>query len=114
MHELSVAQSILDIIKVHADRKGIEKVSRIGLKIGEFSCIEPSSLTFCFDVIKKDTLVAVDAVLDMEKEPAKGFCNDCEKEFYIKVLIVKCPLCEGKSVQVSGGDEMKVAYMEAE
>ncbi|MBI5287100.1 MAG: hydrogenase maturation nickel metallochaperone HypA [Deltaproteobacteria bacterium] len=66
MHEISLAQGILDIVKKEAERNGLKRVSRIGIRIGDSSHMEPSSFSFCFDMIKKGTL-AEDAVLDIEK-----------------------------------------------
>ncbi len=66
MHEISIAQGILDTVKEEAKKQGVKKVTKIGLEMGRFSTIEPSSLSFCFDMVKKDSL-AEDAVLDIKK-----------------------------------------------
>lgn len=69
MHEVSLVQGILDIVKEQTERSGLKKVKKIGIKIGGGSHLEPSSLSFCFDMVKKGTL-ADDAILDIEKESA--------------------------------------------
>ncbi|MBI5682395.1 MAG: hydrogenase maturation nickel metallochaperone HypA [Deltaproteobacteria bacterium] len=66
MHTVSIARSIVETVKVYAEREGIKKVTKIGLAIGGYSCIEPSSISFCFDIVKKDTIVK-DAVLDIKR-----------------------------------------------
>ncbi len=113
MHELSIAQSILDIVTRHAEREGVERVTRVGIRIGGLSCIEPSSLTFCFDIIKKGS-PASSALLDIEKESVRGFCNDCGRAFDVRDLVAGCPLCRGRDFRVTGDDDMKVMYLEVE
>ncbi len=88
MHEVSLVQGVLDIVKEQAESNGLKKVKKIGIKIGGSSHIEPSSLSFCFDIVKKGTM-ADDAVLDIEKEPVRGLCEEC-------------------------GDDLKVVYLEGE
>jgi hydrogenase nickel incorporation protein HypA/HybF len=55
MHEVSIAQSILNIIKETAEKSGAKKIIGVKLKIGEFSCINFSSLQFAFSLISQGT-----------------------------------------------------------
>ena len=113
MHELAIARSIVRIVEDHARREGIERVKKVCIRIGGFSCIEPSSLTFCFDIVKKGT-VADRAFLEIDKEPVRGVCSECGGEFEVEDLVFACPLCDGKGFSVSGDDDMKVLYMEVD
>lgn len=113
MHELAIARSIIHIVEDHARREGVERVKKVCVRIGGFSCVEPSSLTFCFDIIKKDT-VASNAFLEIDKEPVKGMCSDCGGEFEVEGFIFTCPLCNGRGIRISGDDEMRVLYMEVD
>jgi hydrogenase nickel incorporation protein HypA/HybF len=56
MHEVSVAQSILNIIKDTAEKNGVKKIIEVKLKIGELSCINFSSLQFAFSLISQGSL----------------------------------------------------------
>lgn len=111
MHELSIAQSIIDIVNRYAAQRCVEKVVRVGVRIGGFSCIEESSLIFCFDAVKKGS-VASEAILEIEKEPARGECMGCGEVFELKGLILKCPVCGGRDVKVDAGEYIEVVYME--
>ena len=51
MHELSIAEELLEIITARASQEGIRKVEKINLRIGEFSGIMPDSLEFAFEML---------------------------------------------------------------
>lgn len=56
MHELSIAEELLQIITKKASQVGIGKIEQINLKIGEFSGILPDALIFAFEMLSKDTM----------------------------------------------------------
>jgi hydrogenase nickel incorporation protein HypA/HybF len=62
MHEVSVAQSILDIIIEVAQNHKAKKIRSVSLKIGKLTCINIESLRFAFKCISENTL-AEDAEL---------------------------------------------------
>jgi hydrogenase nickel incorporation protein HypA/HybF len=57
MHELSIAEELLQIITKKAALVGIGKIERINLKIGEFSGVLPDALVFAFEMLSKDTIM---------------------------------------------------------
>ena len=57
MHELYLAQSILNIVQEYAAKHQFNKVNSISLSFGRLSCIESKSLQFAFEVQAKDTLL---------------------------------------------------------
>ncbi len=112
MHEFAIARSILKIAENHLSKQRFNKIKKISVKIGCFSCIESSSLVFNFDVIKKGT-AACDAVLAIEKESGKGRCEGCGSEFKVENLpVVRCPFCNGAGIELFGGDDVTVVSME--
>jgi hydrogenase nickel incorporation protein HypA/HybF len=56
MHELSIAEELLNIITEKAQRAGIRKIVRIDLRIGEFSGVLPDALVFAFEMLSRDTM----------------------------------------------------------
>lgn len=56
MHELSIADALLDIVQKRASGEGINRVYEINLRIGEFSGVFPDSLRFAFEVLSRDTI----------------------------------------------------------
>ena len=56
MHELSIAEELLQIITTKASQVGIGKINQINLKIGEFSGVLSDALVFAFEMLSKDTI----------------------------------------------------------
>lgn len=55
MHEMGIAQSVIDIVEEQAAAHPGAQIQTIGLRIGAFAGIDHSSLTFCFDCLKAGT-----------------------------------------------------------
>lgn len=114
MHELSIAQSLLDIIIQEAQRHGLQKVVRIGVSVGEFSAVVPESLTFCFDLIKENT-VAAEAEMIIQKVALRGRCQDCGADFDMNDgPVMDCPECRGSAVELIAGRELSVDFIETD
>ena len=104
MHELYLAESILNIVQDYAARQNFSKVNSISLSFGRLSCIESKSLQFAFEVQAKNTL-AENASLDFQIFPAVIHCFSCEKDLEVKTYSGICPKCGGEEVILTGGTE---------
>jgi len=112
MHEFSLAQALLDIVTQEADRNGVSKVQRVGIKVGAFSHAAPQALAFCFDAVKPGT-VAEEAELVVERVPLRGLCPQCRQESDLKEPTDPCPRCGFVPLEIIKGRELYVAYLEA-
>jgi hydrogenase nickel incorporation protein HypA/HybF len=65
MHEMGIAQSVMEIVEQQLAAHPGAQARTIGLRIGAYSGIDQSSLTFCFDCLKADTPLR-DAALKIE------------------------------------------------
>jgi hydrogenase nickel incorporation protein HypA/HybF len=74
MHEMALAEGILDIALDYAKQNDAKKINEIGLLIGEMSGVEIESLTFSFDMIVKGT-IAEGAELKIKHVPLMGKCS---------------------------------------
>ncbi len=111
MHEMSIADSILEIIDETARTNGYSKVKTVFLEIGQLAGIEVSSLRFCFDVVTRDS-IAQSARLEIIEIPGQGWCLQCARSVTISECFEPCPACGGVQVQITGGDEMRVKELE--
>lgn len=107
MHEMSIAQSIIDIAKDYAVKENARQVSELDLSIGTLSGIEFESLEFALDVCKKGTIIQ-NANIIISKIIAKAKCIDCNSEFEVVNLFDACPNCKSYSTQLICGKEMQV------
>jgi hydrogenase nickel incorporation protein HypA/HybF len=55
MHEMGIATSVIEAVRVEAARRPGSRVTKVGLRIGEFSGVDRDSLSFCFEALVKDT-----------------------------------------------------------
>lgn len=113
MHEMSIAQSLVDILTEEMSRHHAATLRSARLHIGQLSAIVPESLSFCFEVITKGTNME-GARLDMEIIPLKGVCKRCRKEFEIKDYAFVCPHCESPEIETVAGQDLSIVEMEVE
>ena len=113
MHELSIAQSIVDSAREHAAEHGGRRVLRIGVRVGEISGVAVEALEFCFGMTVKGTDLD-GAVLDLEPVPVRYRCGSCEHEFHPVEFLADCPTCGSTGSSMVAGDELGLSFLELE
>jgi hydrogenase nickel incorporation protein HypA/HybF len=111
MHELSLANNIIDQVCEAALQNGAEKVVSVRVMIGPLAGIEPDSLDFCFTAACNGT-IAEGALLVMEKSPLLIKCLRCLNENETGVHDLVCSLCQCREVLVLTGKEFKIIDLE--
>lgn len=111
MHEMSLAESVLQLMEDAARRDHFTKVTAVWLEIGQLSGVEPEALLFCFDAVVRDSL-AQGARLEIITLPGTGWCMACAKTVPMTEVFGECPQCGGYPLQVTGGTEMRVKELE--
>ncbi len=113
MHEMSLAEGVLQIIEEHAQRERFSRVRVVWLEIGALSGVEPEAMRFCFDAVTRGS-VAEGTALEIIETPGSGWCLQCSESVPIAERYSACPRCGGYQVQPTGGTEMRVKEMEVE
>lgn len=113
MHEMSLAEGVLQLVEETARREGAKRVKLVVLEIGRMSSVQPEALTFCFDVVTRDS-VAEGAALEIVDVPGAGWCMQCAATVPMTELYGSCPSCGSHQVQPTGGTEMRVREIEIE
>lgn len=113
MHEMSIAQSLLDIIVQESENHQVNRVLSVSVKVGEMSAVETESLRFCFELLTQGTL-AEGARLEIERVPIACRCRECGCEFAVQDLLFTCPECKGNAVEMLSGKELSLESFEAE
>lgn len=110
MHELSIAEAIVDIANRHAAGR---RVVRVEVKVGHLRQVVPDSLYFAFGLVAQGT--ALDgAELAIAQIPAAGRCRDCGAESLLEDFPLCCARCGGLDVEVFAGEELLVDTLELE
>ena len=112
MHEMAIAEGILNIAFDYAEQNNASKITKITLKIGDMSGVELEALNMSFDVLIKGT-IAEGAELIVNRIPIIGQCNKCGKEFHIEQYNFFCPECDGVLI-LKSGRELQVESLDME
>lgn len=114
MHELSIAQSIVDTVEARAVECKAARVKSVRLRVGAANSIVADSLTFCFEMIASldPTLAGAQLLIDPVAHRAR--CPHCDKEFPVINFIAQCPTCEEWSNEIISGNELQILEMEIE
>jgi hydrogenase nickel incorporation protein HypA/HybF len=112
MHELSIAQNLLDIVSTQCLKDGFKEIESINIKIGKASGIMPDALSFAFDAIKTGT-IAQNASLNIAEIPVTGLCRACNSAFTVEEeYVLCCPSCKGSDFVMTAGRELDIVDME--
>ena len=112
MHEMAIAEGILDITLNYAERENAGRVERIGLLVGEMAGVEEESLKFCFSSLTRGT-VAEGATLLIKRVPLVGKCEKCGRQRKVERYSFVCSECGG-ALSVVSGRELRVEFLEME
>ena len=113
MHELSIANSILEAVRKERERLNGARVSKVGVRIGELAGVDPEALRFGFEVMVKDTDLEP-LGLEIETTSRRQECSQCKHVFTVVDYELDCPACGAKETRCIGGDELELAYLEVE
>ena len=107
MHELSVAQEILNIVHQYIPNPEPGAVRAVRVKIGRMSNVLPDSLSFCYDALVSKTSLE-GSKLELIQLPLKIICESCGKQSEIYEPVFACPVCENYHVKIISGTELQV------
>ncbi len=116
MHEMAIAESILQIIEQELQKHGCTKLTLVQIRYGALSQVVPDSLILCFEAITKDGPYA-DALLELEEVPLVLCCGSCGQEFKPAYgeIFEPCTHCGANlGHEVISGKELYVQHIEAE
>jgi hydrogenase nickel incorporation protein HypA/HybF len=111
MHEMSLCESILGILKEQAEKQAFSKVDRVCLEVGPLAGVETDALRFGFDVVMRDS-IAEEARLEIVVPPAMAWCLPCGGNVPISERFDPCPKCGSHQLQVTSGEELRIKELE--
>ena len=113
MHELSLAQNIIDIVRDEMDKHHATTLNTLRLAVGKMSGVVPDSLSFCLELITQGTdlqgaTIAIDVI------PLCCRCETCHKEFETPQFTARCPLCGSRKIDMISGRELSIVELEVD
>lgn len=113
MHEMSLAEGVLQIIEESAGAEKFQRVRRVVLEIGRLSAVEPGAMRFCFEAVMRGS-IAEGAALDIIETEGQGWCAQCACHVPLSALYDVCPHCGNFPLGVTAGDAMRVIELQVE
>ena len=113
MHELSFAESTLELALRHAREAGAGRVVGLHLVVGEFTPLEPTSLEFYWEQITKGT-PADGSHVTVRRVAAQLTCADCGATCDARDETWVCRGCGSSRLRMTSGDECFLESIDVE
>lgn len=130
MHELAIAQKIIDAIKTEADKIGIKEIHSVSLRVGNMAVFNKEQLEFCLTVNDKGGTLGR-AKFTIEEVAVELRCTVCGNKFtdtrfddqsfahsiaHAPGLYspLPCPSCACAETELIAGKEFKIISIEGE
>ncbi|MBX2863327.1 MAG: hydrogenase maturation nickel metallochaperone HypA [Leptolyngbyaceae cyanobacterium MAG.088] len=113
MHETDMTKALIVTIQdwwdAQPERPTIQKVHLI---VGAFTCVEPASLQFAFDVQTQGTFLD-GSELVIKDIPLVAHCHTCRADYTPDVgSQYACPTCNSPMEDIRSGRELKIDRLE--
>ena len=113
MHEMGIANSVLDAIRAETRRFPGGHIYTVGVRIGELAGVDPDAMSFCFEALVRGTELEPLA-LEIEYCRRCYQCRACGHSYTAAREDLACPECGTTGSQFMSGDELELAYLEVE
>jgi hydrogenase nickel incorporation protein HypA/HybF len=111
MHELSVAQALVEQVEGLAARHGAAGVHLIRVRIGPLAGVVPDLLATTFPLAAAGT-ICERARLDLAEAPVRVRCRTCGAESEARPNKLVCGACGDWHTELVSGDEMILETIE--
>jgi|SRR5215831_21208914 len=112
MHELSIANSIVEIAAAEAKRQHAAHVNTVYLRLGALSGVVSDALRFSYEAVCQGTPLA-GSNLVIEELPVVVHCAACEAQRTVdSIQHLLCPVCGALTPDVVQGRELEVTALE--
>ncbi|MBN2544526.1 MAG: hydrogenase maturation nickel metallochaperone HypA [Spirochaetes bacterium] len=114
MHEYSITESIIKILKKELKGKKIDKIVKINIIIGKYSGYSSESIDFYFEILKKGTIFS-SAKLNFIIRDIELECPECSNKFTADSVFATCKNCGyDEKFNVISGKELLIESLETE
>ena len=111
MHELSIVQNLVSLCEKNAAKENAKEISKIEIKVGRLSGVEPHYLESAFDVYKAGT-ICENAELVINLKDIVVECLDCGFGGELSENDFTCPKCKSQNLKVTDGEDMYLMRLE--
>jgi hydrogenase nickel incorporation protein HypA/HybF len=105
MHELALADSLLQQVLRLAAEQGAARIVAIEVRCGVLQQVLPEALRLGFTALSADT-AAAGAELTIAEEPLRIRCRPCRTEHAARVEDFRCPACGAANGEIMAGRDV--------
>lgn len=113
MHEMSIAEGIIEIVERTARSNGIQRVKTVHAAVGELAGVDVDALLFAWESVRRGG-PAADAPLVIDRPAGKAWCMHCGKTVPLHRFGDPCPTCGGYQLEPTDGLQMRVTDITTE
>ncbi len=114
MHEVTICDSLLDLVEETARKHNARRVSVVRIRIGEISGVVPELLQHAFEILAPERKITREASLVMDRVKPLAHCEACGRDFEPEEYIFICPACGSGRTRLLAGDELSLDRLEME
>lgn len=107
MHELSIAQSVVELAEDVALKEQADSILSIDIEIGTLSGVVREALEFALEITVKNTKLE-NAKINYLKMIGKAECNSCNFKFETNDLLAFCPKCKQANFRILDGKQLRI------
>jgi len=113
LHELSIVETMVDMVMEKAREANAKKVLRVYLIIGELTGVLNDAVELYFAILTKDT-IAAGAELFFQRPPTLVRCRNCSTEYTPENMKIVCPQCKEQKIEIISGRELYIDSLDVE
>ncbi|WP_299804729.1 hydrogenase maturation nickel metallochaperone HypA [uncultured Shewanella sp.] len=111
MHEYSIVTALIKECERHAEANNANEISRVEIKLGILSGVEPELLRTAFETFKLEGICSK-AELVMNIQPLVLSCLTCGETTEHSDRSVICGHCQSSQTKVLDGEDMLLMQLE--
>jgi hydrogenase nickel incorporation protein HypA/HybF len=110
MHEITIAQGLLEAILTEAAKQNAKPVAA-KISCGAFDAVNDEALSFAFEAVSKGT-TCEGLKLEIVHKPMQGQCKNCNNTFIIDQTSIKCPKCGSEDFELLSASSLLLEEIE--
>ncbi len=114
MHEFSVTQELIKILIDESKKHNLSTIIKIKVVVGKLTGFFPESIKYYFDILKEEYEILKRSQIFFEQREGTLKCHTCGYIFNDYSSLTFCPKCGGLNLEVLGGDEFYIEYVEGD
>ncbi|OGV62534.1 MAG: hypothetical protein A2498_15595 [Lentisphaerae bacterium RIFOXYC12_FULL_60_16] len=111
MHELSIAQILVEQVVAAARKAGATRVIQVSVALGNLGTVNPDALAAAFPIAAEHTFIA-GTTLSIRRVPVRCDCKACGMTTEPEFPFQTCGACGSGNVTVLNGHELLLEAIE--